>query len=217
MAEKKHSTNFYFITAFFVSSVIFISGIGIGMIINELKSSSISSSIEEMSSSLADAEIELLLMDYLGSNLSCDYLMLKSSDLSIQSAELGNKLDLFEESNQVNLESYIPLKEDYMRVLIKNWLTLENIKKSCNANYSTILYFYNNEGCASCENQAFVLQYYKNLMQNDVMIFAIDSSLNMGIIELLRYNYDIHEYPSLVINGEPYPGYQNMTVLGGLL
>lgn len=217
MVEKKHSVNYYLITSFFISGIVFIAGIGLGIAIDELKSNSIDDSIEDMSESIQDAELELLVMDYMGSNISCDYLMLKSAELEVEASELGSKLDVFEESNQINTESYIPLKKDYIRVLVKNWITLENIKKSCNASYKTLLYFYNNENCPLCSNQATVLQYYKNLLEGDLMIFAIDAGLNMSVVELLRYNYNIHEYPSLVINGVSYSGYQNLTRMGNLL
>jgi hypothetical protein len=217
MAVKKRSTTFYFLMAFFVSSIIFISGIGIGLVIDQLKSESITDNIISLQNSLQDAETELLLMDYLGGNLSCNYLMLKSSDLSEQSSELGTQLDLFEQSNQINSEAYTPLKEEYTRVLINNWLTLESIKSSCSANYTTILYFYDNDECEFCENQAYVLQYYKNVYENNLMIFALDAGINMSIVELLKYNYGVYEYPSLVINGVLYSGYQDFNELGELL
>ncbi len=217
MVKKKRSTSFYFIMAFFVSSVIFMSGIGLGFVLDNMKSDIISSSIEDMRSSLQDAEIELLIMDYLGGNLSCDYLTLKSSELSSVSSELGEELSFFEHSNQINPSTYTPLKEEYTRVLIKNWITLEEIKSSCNINYSTILYFYNNLDCEQCDSQAFILQYYKNLLHDNVMIFAIDAGLNISSVDLLRYNYGVFEYPSLVINGELHSGYQEASVLNNIL
>lgn len=216
MAVKKRSTKFYLIMAFFVSALIFASGLGIGLVVDEFKSTAISSNLADMSNSLQDAEIELLLFNYFGSNVSCNYLMLKTAELSDESTNLGNKLNLFEESNQVNSGSYIPLKEDYMRVLVKNWLTIENIKTSCNADYTTILYFYNQE-CGLCDNQAFILSYFKELYTDDLMVFAIDAGLNMSLINLLRYNYGVYEYPSLVINGKFYSGYQNATVINEIL
>lgn len=209
MVSKKRSIKFYLIMAFFVSAVIFTSGIGIGLVIDEFKNQAISNSITDMSESLVDAELELLMYDYLGGNVSCNYLMLKSAQLSVESADLGDKLSIIEGSNQINSNSYITLKEDYMRVLIRNWLTVENIKKSCNANYTTILYFYNNKECELCEEQAFILQYFKEIYEHDIMIFALDAGLNMSIIDLLRYNYEVYEYPTLVINGETFTGYQN--------
>ena len=217
MVQKKHSTNFYLIMAFFVASVLFISGIGIGLVIDQFKTESLDTSISGLQSSIQDAEIELLLMDYLGGNLSCNYLNIKSAELVQESADLGARLDTFEQSNQINADAYVPLKQEYTRVLIKNWLTLENIKLSCNSDYNTILYFYNNIDCEECDTQAYVLQYLKNTFGNNVMIFAIDAGLNMGIVDMLIYNYDIEEYPSLIINGALYSGYQDVALLNELL
>ncbi|MBN1923234.1 MAG: hypothetical protein JW791_00560 [Nanoarchaeota archaeon] len=217
MAKKKHSTNFYLIMAFFVSAVIFASGIGIGLFIDNLKGESISASLSDMRLSLQDAEIELLVMDYLGGSLSCDYLTMKSTELGEQSTNLGTQLDVFEQSNQINPDFYVPLKQEYTRVLIKNWITLEEIKKSCNSNYSTILYFYNNIDCQLCDNQAYVLEYFKSLLGDKVLIFALDAGLNAGVVDLLRYNFNVEEYPSLVINGELYSGYQDTNVLTQIL
>lgn len=217
MVKKKMSTKAYMIIALFLSTIVFVSGISIGILIDEFKSSSITSNIEELHNSIVDAEIELLLLDYFGGNLSCNYLIAKSEELSKQSSELGSRLISFEQSNQIIPEVYTPLKEDYTRVLIKNWIMLENIKNSCNANYSTILYFYNNDICDLCEEQAYVLNYYKNIFESNVMIFAIDAALDIGTIDMLLSNYEIDEYPSLVVDGVAHQGFQNSTFLGELL
>ncbi len=217
MASKKRSTKFYLLVSFIASIIVFSAGIGLGLVLDSLKSASIGSSIDELRDSITDAELELLLMDYFGGNMSCNYLVLKSEELSEQSTDLGSRLDLFEQSDQIDTNAYLPLKKEYTRVLIKNWLTLENIKSSCTMNYSTILYFYNNNNCSACVNQAYVLNYYKNLLKNNVMIFAIDSNLNISIVRMLVSAYNTQEYPSLVVNGQLFSGYQDSEFLGSLI
>jgi len=217
MVKAKHNTNFYFIMAFFLSLILFVSGISIGFLLDNLKAQDINSNLQEIEESLKEAETELLLMDYFEGNFSCDYLMFKSADLGERAQTIGENVVLFEASNQVNLETYISLKKEYMRILLNNWLTLENIKESCNANYSTILYFYNNNECPDCENQGYVLSYYKNLMKENLMIFSLDAGLNMSSIDLLKYNYNITTYPALVVDGEVYEGFLDSTSLGQIL
>ncbi|VVB75265.1 Uncharacterised protein [Candidatus Tiddalikarchaeum anstoanum] len=217
MVQSKRPVSFYLFIAFIASFIVFSSGVGIGLFIDELKSASVSSSITDLQNSIVDAELELLMFDYFGGNVSCNYLILKSEELGEQSSKLGERLDIFERSNQINEEGYLTLKEDYTRVLIKDWLTLEDIKKSCEANYSTILYFYSNTRCFQCENQAYVLNYYKNMLKSNVLIFAIDSDMNISIVKMLVYNYGINTYPSLVVDGVLNTGYQNITILGKTL
>ncbi len=218
MVDKKRPAVFYIIFALIFSGSIFVSGLGLGIFINDLKSQTLSSSIEKASNNIKDTELELLLFDVMRTNLSCDYLVSKSYELGSQAGELGDKVEVFEDYNDINSKDYISLKKDYMRVLIKNWITLEQIKKICPSDYNIVLYFYHNvEECPGCMQQGTILSYYKNLMDEQLMIFSLDSSLNMSIIKALEINYDINKYPSLVINGVVYEEMVNSSKIGEIL
>lgn len=217
MAKHKRPISFYLIAAFLASTVVFAAGIGLGLLIDEIKSASLSSSISSLQNSIVDAELEMLLFDYFKGNISCNYLITKSEELSGKSTDLGQRLYFFEQSEKVSDNTYSALKEDYMRVIVKNWLTLEDIKSLCPANYSTILYFYSNTNCSECENQGYVLDYYKSLLLSDVLIFAIDGDMNMSVVKMLLYNYQIDSFPALVVNGVLYEGYQGTDALNPLL
>ena len=213
----KRSVKIYMVMAFFLSSLIFFAGVGAGLLVEEMKNNQLISELASVKTSLQDAEIELKLMNYMKENISCDYLLLKSEELSRQADEEGGKLELYESSQPLNSRNYLLLKKDYMRLLVNNWLTMKRIKDSCGANYTTILYFYSNRNCAECDKQGYVLDYFKHKLGNRVMIFSLDSSLNLSFIDMLRYNYGIKSYPSLVINGRVFNRFVNSTELAGLL
>jgi len=218
MVRKKKPSIFYITFALIFSAAIFFSGIGIGLLINSLKADTLSANIQNTADEIKDTEIELLLFNVMKGNLSCEYLVSKSYDLGEQAASLGERLEIFENFNDINSENYVNLKKDYMRVLMKNWLTLEEIKKVCPSNYTILLYFYNSpESCSDCRSQGFILSYYKNLLGQDLMVFSFDSSLNMSIVNSLETIYGVKIYPSIVVNNKVYGGFINSSHLGEII
>jgi hypothetical protein len=218
MARKKRPSMYYIIFALVFASTIFFSGFGLGIFVNNLKAESLSASMLEASNNIKDTELELLLFNVMQGELSCDYLITKSYELGEQAGELGERVEVFEDFNDINSQDYNNLKKEYMRVLIKDWLVLEQIKQVCPSSYNIILYFYKDlEDCPDCLSQGMILSYYKNIMGQEVMVFGLDSSLDMSIINALETNYDINVYPSIIVNGQVHNGLVNTSVLGEIL
>lgn len=207
MARPKNSFKFYLISAFFLSAMVFLSGLSIGFLANEFKQKNIAGDLDSMRQNLESAELELLLMDFLKDELGCDYFRQKSGEISMQAHELGLKVISYESNNGFLDDEYYSIKKRYVNLLAKNWLAVEKSKGICDLNYSTILYFYvNKEDCDNCAEQAAVLSGIKSIYNDDALIYAIDSSLDLESANILEAAYGIDSYPSIVINGQAYNG-----------
>ncbi|MDD4353840.1 MAG: conjugal transfer protein TraF [Candidatus Nanoarchaeia archaeon] len=208
MVKPKNSFRFYVIVSFFLASIVFLSGISIGFLINDFKQQDLNEDLASIKDSVEKNEVEIALMDYLNDNISCDYLNLRLNSINERVYDLGLKVGTYENSNGILNEDYSTLKKSYINSLINNWINVQTAKKLCNLNYSTILYFYTfKEDCNLCEEQAMVLSTIKNLYGSHVMIYSIDSTLGLDSVNILRYSYNITQYPSLVINSKTYSGY----------
>jgi hypothetical protein len=52
-----------------------------------------------------------------------------------------------------------------------------------------------------------MLSTIKELYGVNVLVYSIDSTLGLDSVNILRYSYNITQFPSLVINGKTYSGY----------
>jgi hypothetical protein len=217
MVKPKRSLKFYLIIAFFMSSALFISGLSIGFLFNDLKQSNMQESFDSMKSMVESAEIELVLMDFLKEDLKCEYFMKSAKLMATESHELWAKVVLYEKNGILN-DEYYSLKKSYVNSLIKNWVSIEKSKQICELNYSTILYFYTNPNdCPRCSEQGNILDAIRIYYNNEILIFPLDANLELDAVDILINVYNVTKYPSLVINGETHLGYLDYPALKDIL
>ncbi|NOR85201.1 DUF2703 domain-containing protein, partial [archaeon] len=66
----------------------------------------------------------------------------------------------------------------------------------------SILYFHTQD-CPLCNDQGYILSQIKKIFKDQLLVFPMDVSLNEPAIEVLRKQYKIHTYPTIIINGKP--------------
>jgi len=119
------------------------------------------------------------------------------------------RIDTYQEQANIKSEDFQNLKREYMLSQIKFWQISRNLEKFCPQNYDfvTVIYFYSDEvSCSDCVNQANVLDYYKRVLKDKILIFSIDETFKdrESIIELFKATYNITQYPTLIIDDKVY-------------
>lgn len=205
MVKKKISTGFYLITLM-ITAIIFISGIYFGSFLNKMKVSELQNMVSDLEEKRTEQELNLLLANYLP-NRSCDIMNYEAEEMIPQINELARKVTFYEETKKFEEKDYEETKRNYMINLIKYWLYLENLKTNCDLNITTLIYFYSNRNCELCKDQGIILDYMKNKHKNDLMIFALDTDVNLNSIKMIMRSYNITKLPSIVIDGQLYQGF----------
>ena len=159
---------------------------------------------------MANAEFQFALMDILKPEVACNYLISTANDLGKKSDELASEVERYESSQKITESDFLNLKNEYTLALIRDWVSVEKIKKACNGDYVTILYFYSNKNCDQCKDQGIVLTYIKDKLGDNVMTFALDTDLNITTVNALKESFEISSYPSIVIENKMYSGYQSL-------
>ena len=198
-----------FIRTALITLVVFFAGIGLGLMIGGEKVSSLERTVAELNSDISDIELHFLFMDVMSENVPCNYFLNEAERLGSITDEMGREVERYEQSDRLRDKDFVELKQRYTSMLMRNWLTLEKIKLSCDSEYITILYFYDRNNCDRCEEQGLILSNLKDKLGRDVMVFAIDAGINMRMVEGLKESYDIETYPTLIVNGNKYTGYHN--------
>jgi thiol-disulfide isomerase/thioredoxin len=203
-------TDNVFLRAAVLTTMVFALGLLLGLYIGQVKISGLETDMTGLRSSIDNTELQFLFLDVVKGNISCNYMLSEANELGDESGKLAIQVDRYESAQKIDDASFKELKLSYTSVLIKDWLILEKIKKTCNGSYATILYFYSNKYCPKCQDQAVVLSYLKEKLGNNLMTFALDSDIGHNVVEALKQSYVINTYPSLIINGELYRGYTDL-------
>lgn len=206
-----------FIKTGIVATIIFALGIFFGLWMGNERVSDLETVISELQADIDNAELQFTLADVLGPEVSCNYLRLTANELGKESVELAKDLERHENAQKITEGSFKRLKRQYTSVIISNWITLEKIKKTCDVDYNTLLFFYSNKACNACEDQGIVLSYLKDRLGGNLLVFALDSDLEMNTVNALAESYEITEYPAVVFNQEINYGFQDLETLTEML
>lgn len=209
MAERKVNSMKY-IAAVAVTLLIFLGGLWVGTAITNGKISDILSVEQESRLQLENLQLEEQLLQ----DTPC-----KSPQLLSESLEdLGTKLTYLESQYSKNDPAILELKKPYTLLEIRHYLALKSMTERCNQNYTLILFFYSNDPAyvKDSEEQGFVLDYLRKKYDN-VKAYSIDSDMDLGIIRVLKSEYNISVMPSIVINDKVYVGFHTKEELETVL
>lgn len=206
-----------FIFALIISSFLFFAGLVIGLNFGEQKISEFEQKLKESTEEVVSLNLILSMSEALNRSASCDLLRGVASRLGDVAEELGSKVTRMELEGKIMTEEYTRMKAEYMKFLINDMMVLSKVKHQCDANYTIIIYFYSNKYCDNCKEQGYVLDYYKLLHKDSLLIFAIDSDINVTLVNALVNAYGVTEYPTIVVDGKKYEGFLSKEEFGEVL
>jgi hypothetical protein len=132
------------------------------------------------------------------------------------------RLDSYSKQSDVITADFETLKREYILSQINFWYISRNFRSSCpnSSDFITIMYFFsNNQKCPDCGAQGTVLDYYKSVLKQNLLIFSFDETFadKEPLIKMLEQIYDVKDYPTIVINNRAYPGFVGKENLSSIL
>ncbi|MFH1400634.1 MAG: hypothetical protein ABIH41_03880 [Nanoarchaeota archaeon] len=188
---------------FFISALIFFSGMLLGLFFQSLRAEDLSSELNRQRQDYNSLILQYRYISELAQDENCAYL----NDVFAQSLqdlnEKSGRLQQYDQQNKIKEADYMQLRKEYTMSQINYWLLARQVKKLCDSNYSIILYFFDKkENCPTCEDQGVYLDYVKRKLDDSVQIFALDVNEG-GIIDLLKANYQVETTPTIIVDEEP--------------
>lgn len=204
-----------FITAGILTAIVFSSGIMLGWYMDRNRVSILQSQINDLQVSFANIDLENSFYQTVANQSTlCQLYINRATKFSEEADKLGNLINNFKTINQFDKEDIDSLKEKYTVINLQFWLQVVNLKKNCEYNATTVLYFYKILECDECVAQGLVLDNMKKARPSELMIFAIDRDTNLGIVGLLKGVYNVTRVPFVVINERTgISGFRNETAL----
>ena len=202
--ERKTSIKKYFL-AFTLTLLVFSGGVVAGLFIENLRLSSAKQIALTEKVTLRSLQLQ---HNYIASGLTdCKTL---HTILENNINELGKKVAIiidYEKKAVFNEEEFQLQLQDYFLTEIQFYLLAKDIDKKCQQDNIKILYFYDEN---RDETQGDILVYLKKKFDNKVLIFSLDSGfMQEPMIKTLLTNYNITQFPALVIEEKVFEGHQS--------
>ena len=194
-----------YLIAFIISAAIFIAGIYVGALLDEGDVQTLSSDVSSLSRQLTTVQL-LLLMDE-NSSAFCPVYESELSAIDDERERLGYELSFLEEKRNIDAPE---LKKEYFILEAQSHLLSKKLKDLCDVESVLVLYFYSNENCSECGQQGVDILAARDTVASsgiDVRIYSFDGDLGSPIADAFVNEYDIREYPSVVIEDRVHSGY----------
>ncbi|MBI2085662.1 MAG: hypothetical protein HYT71_04075 [Candidatus Aenigmarchaeota archaeon] len=205
---RKLTKNRY-VAAFLVTVVVFVLGFILGSATSERKILELEQLSRQQDADFSSLQFQFSYLENVPPEQSCVVL---SRTLESNLKTLGpslKKIEGYEASGDTKNLDYILLKRKYTVANLRYWLLAEKSKLMCGTDEVSILYFYG-KGCSQCGDESYILEQLKQRLGDSLLIFPIDASIDEPVTDILRAQYKIYGFPSLVIDGKTYPNYMSM-------
>lgn len=192
--------------ALFMTSLIFIIGILIGVRINESKSQELQKSLQSDVLQMQSLEMELSIVQKINSTAVCKYLEERMSEIIKNKVELGRKFD----TTGLPPNEAKVLEKEYVISLTRYWMFTDLQKKQCGLENPTLIFFFKSADELSRE-QGKAIDYLVYRSGENITVFSFNIEINEPLIRLIVSNYNITTAPTVVIDDEKHTGYQSVS------
>jgi hypothetical protein len=191
-----------FLKTLALTIVVFVIGFYSGIILDNLRLEEVKSRLTQIDNLWNDARLLQSYIQRMADNKSfyCGFLLeenLKSGD---KIYEEGSKVEEIEKVNRFT-PTFILEKERYALLDLQFWLNSIDIKKACNASYSTVIYFYSQYNRTPEQGfQDRVLWELKQKCGPQIIYITFPSDMKISTVEVVKNIYNIQKIPAILIN-----------------
>lgn len=213
---RKISNEHYVISAI-ITCGIFLLGLFAGMVVEGSRVGFLRNVLESEKSEFASSQLQYSYLTSLNTKDQCPavYAIFYENLKQLDDARL--KLEKYIEDNRINDESFVILKRSYILEEVRYWLLAKQARQVCDQDFVWVLYFFSTEQeCPDCGDQAFILDYLKNVFQEKLLIFALDGNFSREpMVGILKQQFNVTTYPTMVIENSTFSGFTSKNDLLG--
>lgn len=199
-----------YVVAGVITILIFLLGVLLGMVVDDVRISLSEKLVKEQELSYKSLQLQFLYLSTFseeGLDNNCNVIQ-----ISLRNAidDLGSSLtDVleFEKSSAVRKGEYKYLFRRYLLDNLRYWLLAKQAKAKCGFETATVLYFFEDD-CKPCPDQGVILTHYKKIFKDKFLVFPINVGLEEDepIVSVLKSQYNVEKYPTIVVEGKKYEG-----------
>jgi hypothetical protein len=214
MVRNNLNTHIYAV-ALLLSMFIFATGVYVGHLIDSNNLNSISEHVANTSNRITS--LQLLLLTGSNSTSFCPVYQSELEDLNNEIENIGYQLTFLEEEKQVYDDE---LKRNYFVLEGESYLLSQKVKATCNDSTVLLIHFYSNANCGQlCKDQGTAVMQARDELAGEIemRLFSFDGELDSPVAEAFEAEYNVTGYPTLVINGQTYSGFQSVEQIKSII
>jgi len=191
-----------FLKTFALTLVVFIIGFYAGIFFDNLRLEDVKSRLTEIDNLWNDARLLQSYIERLSDNKSsyCNFLLEENLKAGDKIYEEGSKVEEYEKTNRFTPALAVE-KERYALLDLQFWLNSIDLKKACNATYSTVIYFYSQYNkTVEQDFQDRVLWDLKQKCGPQIIYITFPADMEITTIEVIKNIYNIQKIPAILIN-----------------
>jgi thiol-disulfide isomerase/thioredoxin len=201
-----------YLFAFVITAAIFSLGFFFGFVMDIQRIDYFTSLNEKQKLDLQSLQMQYNLIEDISVEDQCSVLRFIFDKAVNELEQNRGRLEMYSEQSKLKKEDFDTLRREYTLSQINFWQISRRLKDTCpdNSDFVTIIYFFSDsDTCPSCDKQAIVLDYYKEVFKENLLIFAMDEKFSETepLITVLKQAYNITKYPTLIIDSTKYSGY----------
>ncbi|OGI12176.1 hypothetical protein A3K64_02475 [Candidatus Micrarchaeota archaeon RBG_16_36_9] len=195
--------NNIFIKTTVITVIIFILGILVGLWLDNNRLNEIKDSITSMDIEWNDARLQGIFYQKISNqSSSCEDAIKSNLEFNNRIYQKGIEIEKSENINKFTPE-IVYEKRRYALLQLQFWSNSINLKESCNANYSSVVYFYSffDESKKIDQNiQSIILSNLKEECGNNMILIPLPLDLSISTIDFIKSSYEINSTPSILID-----------------
>jgi hypothetical protein len=206
MAKKDAKKSRIFSNTFFraavLTSVVFISGILVGLWMDTIRLGMVQAAIEDVTYSWNDAKMQNLYYQVFEDTPGfCEAAIEANLDFNEKIYREGLRIERYESVNKFT-PSLLLEKKRYALLQFQFWANSIQLRDKCNTTYTTLVYLHSKNESFAIEQkvQSAVLIDVKEKCGNELMLIPLPADLEIETVDLVKSNFGVKTFPSILIN-----------------
>ncbi len=196
-----------YIIAGIITGLIFFLGLTLGLIVEDARYGLVQQVNQDQDVRYQSLQLQYLFLTTYNNENSCPILATTLQETITDLSDSLSKVIAYEEENKGTESQQIAVQRKYLLDNLRYWLLAKESKQKCNMNVLPILYFYK-KSCATCPQQGTILTYFKDLLEDKVLVFPINMNLldKEPMVKIMQSQFNVTEFPTLVVDNTKYEG-----------
>jgi len=210
MVERKIQWRYIGI-AFIMTAIMFVGILFLGQELSQYKINNLENRISELETDQRSTSMARLLAEEMGERDCSAQRILAEQNLK-ELYSVREEVVQHQQSTKISTPRFEQLKKKYLLSTLDNYLRQKNLQETCNVSKAKVLYFHT-DSCDKCQGQGKMLTKYRQIYDDKMLVYPLDSDYDLEPINFLESYYGINEYPAMVIEDEVYQGFTSRSEL----
>lgn len=204
MVERKVQWRYVGI-AFILTAVMFTGILFLGQALSDYKVDNLENQISQLETEQRSTVLTNRLAEEMGGDECSAQRIIAEQNLK-DLYNVRTQVVQHQQSSKLENPRFEPLKEKYLLITLENYLRRQTLERNCNDTKIEILYFHS-DSCDRCQGQGKMLTKYRQIYDDEILVYPLDTDYDLEPINFLERYYDIEEYPAIVVEDEVMQGW----------